>query len=231
MSTLQERLKEARKAASLTQAELSVRSGLSQSTIAQIESGRNSGTRFADKLAKALNVSLSWLLTGQGPISTDPLPPHPRRRAMDADEWLFLDLVSPKLKPDTKEIEWTVLERGGLRIHRSFFRDKSSSSPDNCKVLVADGDAMEPFLFHGDWFVIDTDKDDLRQGISAFIRENGDYYVSKVRKLPDGGIRLIENATAQQPFDFPPGVAEKTLRPVGQVIFRTSPPTYEYQLK
>ena len=63
--SLQERLKHSRTLAGLTQADLSVRSGVSQSTIAQIESGRNSGTKFAHRLAKATGVSVSWLLTGE----------------------------------------------------------------------------------------------------------------------------------------------------------------------
>lgn len=229
MKTLQERLKHARKAAVLTQAELSARSGLSQSTIAQIESGRNSGTKFADKLAAALDVPLAWLLTGQGEDISELIPPNPRRRAMDADEWLFLDLVEPRINPDSNEIEWVQLERGALRIHRSFFRGKQLH-PDNCRVLVAKGSSMQPFLYDGDWFVVDTKMAEVRDGIIAFIREDGDHYVSQVRKLPNGGVRLTEPGT-QERFEFPPGVAEKTLRPLGGVIYHSSPATYEYQLK
>ena len=230
MKTLQDRLKYARKEALLTQKELSSASGLSQSTIAQIESGRNSGTRFADKLADALNVSVNWLLTGLGPMSDEPLVQHPRRRAMDADEWLFLDLVEPQVNTETNEIEWTCLERGGLRIHRSFFRG-TSTVPEDCRVLVAKDESMSPFLFAGDWFVIDTTRNTFVEGPVAFIRGTNDHYVSRVRKLPDGGIRLIETALGQQTFDFPPGVAEQKLRPLGVVIFHTTAPTYEYQLK
>lgn len=229
MKTLQERLRSARKTSALTQAELSVKSGLSQSTIAQIESGRNSGTKFADRLAEALNVPLNWLLTGEGEDGAVPLVPNPRRRAMDADEWLFLDLVEPRIDPPSNKIEWKQLERGALRIHRSFFRGKNVL-PENCKVLLAHGESMKPFLFDGDWFVLDTTITDFRDGITAFIRDNGDTYVIQVRRLPNGGIRLSEAGT-QERFEFGPGEAERTLRPIGGVIYRTTPATYEYQLK
>ena len=148
---------------------------------------------------------------------------------MDADEWLFLDLVEPHIKSNTNEIGWTQLERGALRIHRSFFRGKRIY-PEDCRVLVARGSSMQPFLFDGDWFVIDTKMSDLRDGITAFIREDGEHYVSQVRKLPDGSIRLTEPGT-QERFEFPPGAAEKSLRPLGGVIYHSSPATYEYQLK
>ena len=229
MKTLQERLKHARKEAFLTQAQLSDKSGLSQSTIAQIESGRNSGTRFADKLAKALGVSLEWLLTGEGSATEVPTAPHPRRRAMDADEWQFLDLVEPSVNVDTGAVEWICLERGALRIHASFFRTKGVT-PDKCRVMVNHGSAMKPFLFDGDWFVIDTRFEELANGISAFLRDDGEHYVTRVRKLPNGGVRLVEG-DEQHPFDFDPGAAEKTLRKLGDVIYHTTPATYEYQLK
>lgn len=231
MKTLQDRLKFARREAKLTQAELSTRSGLSQSTIAQIESGRNSGTKFADRLAAATNVSLNWLLTGQGPVSEGPILAHPRRRAMDADEWLFLDLVEPHVNPETNEIEWNSLERGGLRIHRSFFRG-SYTTPEHCRVMVAKDSTMEPFLFQGDWFVVNIREPKFDDGPKVFIRGVNDYYVSRVRKLPDGGMRLIGTVFGQQEsVDYPPGVAEAKLRLLGPIIFRTTAPTFEYELR
>lgn len=230
MKTLQERLKHARKEAFLTQAQLSDRSGLSQSTIAQIESGRNSGTRFADRLAKALGVSLSWLLTGEGAVSEQPLVPHPRRRAMDADEWLFLDLERPLLNSSTGLIWWEPLERGALRIHTSFFRTKGLQ-PKNCRVLVHHGSSLNPYLLDGDWCMIDTRFEELNEGVSAFIRDDGEHYVARIRKLPNGGFRLIDRDSTQPPVDFEPGVAEKTLKKLGEVVLHTSPLTYEYQLR
>ena len=71
MKTLQDRVKYARQQASMTQVELSAASGLSQSTIAQIESGRNDSTRLGPPLAKALGVGLGWLLTGEGVMSIE----------------------------------------------------------------------------------------------------------------------------------------------------------------
>jgi|GEM_PF-3624010 len=228
MKTLQERLKHARKEAFLTQAQLSAVSGLSQSTIAQIESGRNSGTRFADRLAKALNVSVSWLLTGEGVASEGGLTPNPRRRAMDADEWQFLDLVEPRLNIDSNTVEWVCLERGALRVHTSFFRTKGLT-PKDCRVMINHGATMEPFLFDGDWFMVDTRFTELLQSVTAFMRDDGEYYVTRVRKLPNGGVRLVEGDG--HPFDFAPGDAETTLRKLGDVIYHTTPATYEYQLK
>jgi transcriptional regulator with XRE-family HTH domain len=61
------RVKEARKAAKLTQEELSKRSGLKQSTISDLEVGKSQGTTYLASLAAALGVNAMWLETGRGP--------------------------------------------------------------------------------------------------------------------------------------------------------------------
>lgn len=68
------RLKEARAAAKLTQAELAVKSGLKQSTISDLEKGKSQSSRSAALLASILGVSPLWLETGRG--SRDPVPAH-----------------------------------------------------------------------------------------------------------------------------------------------------------
>lgn len=50
---------------SLTQQELAKSSGIAQSSLASLESGRNKGSRSLVSLAKALNVSPDWLDTGK----------------------------------------------------------------------------------------------------------------------------------------------------------------------
>lgn len=66
MVTFGERVKARRKELRLTQQELARKSGLSQTTISDIERGRNDGSRDIVPLAKALGKSPEWVLTGRG---------------------------------------------------------------------------------------------------------------------------------------------------------------------
>lgn len=63
------RVKLARKAAKLTQAELASRSGLKQSTISDLEVGKSQGTTYIASLATALGVNALWLETGKGQMT------------------------------------------------------------------------------------------------------------------------------------------------------------------
>jgi transcriptional regulator with XRE-family HTH domain len=64
------RLKEARKAAGLTQVDLAERSGMKQSTISDLEIGKSRGTTNLALLASIVGVNALWLETGKGSRTT-----------------------------------------------------------------------------------------------------------------------------------------------------------------
>lgn len=65
-TTFGDRVRDRREAREMSQEQLAKASGVSQSTIAQIERGRNQGTKHILKLAGALGVRPEWLETGRG---------------------------------------------------------------------------------------------------------------------------------------------------------------------
>jgi len=86
--TLGERIREARLAKGLGQRGLAEASGVSQGHISHAESGKRQelGPTVLGALARALEVSPEWLLTGEGPrvryaASTDADDPYPARAA------------------------------------------------------------------------------------------------------------------------------------------------------
>lgn len=72
MEDIGERLKKARKIRGISQAELARGAGLSQPTVANIESGRNAGSKHLPQIAAFLRVPYKWLHSGQGDINESP---------------------------------------------------------------------------------------------------------------------------------------------------------------
>ncbi|HBQ2025649.1 TPA: helix-turn-helix domain-containing protein, partial [Klebsiella pneumoniae] len=70
-TTLAERLREARKAASMTQKTLGDAVGVSQAAIQKIETGRAAQTTKLLDIAKALRVRPEWLSSGTGAMRAD----------------------------------------------------------------------------------------------------------------------------------------------------------------
>ncbi|CAM2155501.1 Bacteriophage repressor protein CI [Paraburkholderia tropica] len=62
--TIADRLKNLRAIRRMSQAQLAQASGVSQTTIAGIESGRSAGSRYVVEIARALGAPPEWLLTG-----------------------------------------------------------------------------------------------------------------------------------------------------------------------
>lgn len=71
MNTLGKRVEEARKRLGMSQAELAERAGISQTTLSDIERGRNDRSRYAVNLSEALCVDPVWLVGGKenNPVS------------------------------------------------------------------------------------------------------------------------------------------------------------------
>lgn len=225
MNTLQERLSGARHKAGLTQAQLATRAGVSQSTIAQIESGRNSGTKFAVRLAKALDVSVEWLLVGKG--SAD-VPANAAEEAKAADNFSILrdgvsiNLVEPRLNLDDEDgVDWDLVQPGAAFLDKSFF-EYHGAQPSDCRLVAINGADMEPYLFHGEWAIINTADNDISNGeICAFLFAGDNCVVRQTSWLPGGGLRLRMFNYPDESFDVTPDQVP-FLCVLGKVIYRSS---------
>lgn len=75
MKSIGDRIREARTAKGMSQAELAKKIGLSQGTIGHIEAGRNEGSRHLALIAAALGVRAEYLQTGRQESAADwPFP-------------------------------------------------------------------------------------------------------------------------------------------------------------
>ena len=74
MDTIGTRIKREREALGISRVELSRRTGVGYSTLAELERGGMQSTTKARVIAEALGVSLKWLETGRGDRTPSPLP-------------------------------------------------------------------------------------------------------------------------------------------------------------
>jgi transcriptional regulator with XRE-family HTH domain len=65
------RIREARKSAKMTQAQLAAKVGMKQGTLSELETGESDGTTLVASFAAALGVNALWLETGKGPKASD----------------------------------------------------------------------------------------------------------------------------------------------------------------
>ena len=102
------RVKHVRELRAMTQVQLAKRSGVSQSTISELETGENRslvGTNLV-RVAQTLKVSPEWLASGKGQMDgyEAPLPPEALRVAK---EWLRL---APEVRARVADMIHTMVE-------------------------------------------------------------------------------------------------------------------------
>lgn len=140
MHTLAERIKFAREAKDMTQTALAKKSGLKQSDISKLETGRMLSTTAMVELATALKCDPQWLSTGRGVPWSDKteaggfLIPIVGRARLGDDGGYFAEIQAPE---------------GG-----DGFINWHSKDPD-AYVLRCVGESMAPRIRHGEYVVVE----------------------------------------------------------------------------
>ena len=196
---LGENIKQARMKAQISQDELAKRLGYkSRSTIAKIESGENDLTqKKVAAFAKALNVSIDFLMDGNGNENNSQGVRIPVLGRIVAG----IPLEAIEEIEDYEEIPRKMAASG------EFF------------ALRIKGRSMEPKLSEGD-IVIVRKQEDVDSGDTAIVLVNGDEATVKQIKKTEAGIMLIGcNVEVYQPHFYSNEQIETLpVRIIGKVV-------------
>lgn len=193
MDTFATRVRARRERLGLSQEQLSKVAGVSQSTIAQIENGRNKGTKHIIALADALRVQPKWLSEGgmepevqprpdvtKGPAQSDQAlsnaTPHLPGYPTDDEFALVPQLDVAASCGDGRFIDHVVV-KGGLAFKRSSLRDFGVSE-SSARIIYASGGSMWPTIQDGCVVLLNTaDRSPIEGKVYAIC-------------TPDGGLLL-----------------------------------------
>jgi len=204
MSTLKDRLIEARKEAGLSQAGLAKLAGCGQTTVASIENGRNQGSTALARIAEVLHVEALWLSEGRGEKrrSKDTTQPDPANVAPAVERQNRVPLVSWVQAGDWRHAADLLQPGEGYE-----WIETSLTIRDHTFALRVQGDSMEPEFTHGMIVLVEPDMDPhpgdyviARNGsdeatFKQLIKDGTDYYLKPVNPRypikPLGTARII----------------------------------------
>lgn len=172
MNTLKDRLLQARQRKNLTQEELAIKSGVSQVTIQQLESGRNKSSRKIADIANALSVSTDWLAKG----ITQTRSPMAVNFNFGPDK---ADLeLGPNIKGRLPLISW-VQAGHWTEIIEQFDPLEADdwipcpiSHSDTSFALRVRGASMDPVFKEGDLIFVDPAREAINGSYVVAIRDN-----------------------------------------------------------
>ncbi len=227
---LKDRLKQARKNAGLTQAELADRVGIKQASVSEIERGLTRTSGYLVQLAQACGVDPVWLSEGKG--SVDRTRPVANATMLgpisvwDDDTPLDDDEV---YVPFLKEVELsagsgrTIIEKSSsrkLRFGKQTLRNQGVQF-DQAVCVTVHGNSMEPVLPDGSTVGVDRSSTAVKDGKMYAIDHGGELRVKTLYRMPGGGLRFRsfnqdehpdEEYTAQQ-------LAESGINVLGKVFW------------
>ncbi|HBV2628498.1 TPA: helix-turn-helix transcriptional regulator [Klebsiella pneumoniae] len=192
-TTLAERLREARKAASMTQKTLGDAVGVSQAAIQKIETGRAAQTTKLLDIAKALRVRPEWLSSGTGAMRADgeddKKPSHINHDVFRVD---ILDLavsagpgiVNQEFVEILHSVEYAPAEA------RHMFDGRKAES---IRIINVRGDSMSGTIEPGDLLFVDISvKSFDGDGIYAFLYDDT-AHVKRLQKMKDKLLVISDN--------------------------------------
>ncbi|MBA6091632.1 MULTISPECIES: XRE family transcriptional regulator [Pseudomonas] len=227
---LKDRLKQARKNAGLTQAELADRVGIKQASVSEIERGLTRTSGYLVQLAQACGVDPIWLSEGTGSPDTSkpianatmlgPISVWDDDTPLDDDEVYVPFLKEVELSAGSGR---TVIEKSSsrkLRFGKQTLRNQGVQF-DQAVCVTVRGNSMEPVLPDGSTVGVDKASTAVKDGKMYAIDHGGELRVKTLYRIPGGGLRFRsfnqdehpdEEYTAQQ-------LAESGINVLGKVFW------------
>ncbi len=180
-------------------------------------------------LAGASGVDFSWLATGDGvppnqrPVqirvstpSMDRSPSNASRSGTPA-QLVQLPVFDIHASAGLGLPVGPEVQLGALAFDRQFLRDRGAA-PEQCSIITASGDSMQPSIPDGSLLVVDHSQTEVKNGYIMVINVGEDLLVKRIRRRMDGLIDLISDNSAYKPETLGPDMLQQ-LRVVGRVIY------------
>lgn len=233
---LKDRLKQARKHRKMSQARLSEATGLDQTTISNLETGKVLSTSKLVEIAYTLQVDARWLATGVGDMEGGAQEPRASYGAPN-DELVFHEteiveggspLTSDEVDlPCFYEVEFSagdgstqVVENHGHSMRFPLTKLVARGvSPDNAACATASGHSMEPTIVDGSPIAIDKGTRHIIDGKIYALDHGGMLRIKRLYKMPLGRVRLVSDNADEYPEEVYSLMGPDSPKIIGRVFW------------
>jgi phage repressor protein C with HTH and peptisase S24 domain len=217
------RLKDAIKAVG-TVALVAERAGVPKGTLNRYLAGGEMKLATAAAIARAANVSVEWLATGDGPRTLVTVP----KSGQDTPA------VAPRRTPGTVQIArydaraaaghgdglspGTIIET--ISFSETWVRTVLRRNPAHLALIECRGDSMEPTLRDGDVLMVDTSVMEVRSSRIYVLEVEGNLLVKRIQRMLDGRLRIASDNPRYEAELLTPSDRDP-LRIVGEVVWQS----------
>ncbi|AJY46506.1 XRE family transcriptional regulator [Martelella endophytica] len=187
--------------------------GIHSRSVANYERGDNQPN--SDVLLayrEKFGVNVHWILTGEGQMFDGGATPKSEKTL------ITLPYFAAEAAAGFGRIALEELPEGAIAFDRAFLRNQGGS-PENCFVMTARGDSMQPTLPDGSLLIVDkSQNEDIAHGCIYVFRFGEVLLVKRARWRIDGKLELVSDNTV-----YPTETLDRThaheLSVLGRVIY------------
>lgn len=187
------RLKEERLKIQLSQEDLAERLGVKKNTVWNWENEKSypNALQIMDFLDFGLDVQ--YILTGK----------HRNPKAVsDTEDFAYIPIFDVAVSAGNGAVSYGVTSPVTCQAFRKDWIRSRGLTAENLQVLTAEGDSMEPTIGNGSTLVVDSSKNEPKDGRIYVIRVEDNLWVKRVQKQLDGTLLLISDNDAYPPMSL-----------------------------
>jgi phage repressor protein C with HTH and peptisase S24 domain/DNA-binding XRE family transcriptional regulator len=110
--------------------------------------------------------------------------------------------------------------KGMPQAFRAEWIREQKLKPNKLAAMTADGESMEPAIFHGDSLLVDTSQNTVMDGKVYALWYDGGERVKRLFRLPGGGMRIQSDNPQHHTIELQPEHVE-LVRVIGRVVHRS----------
>lgn len=182
MNSLGNKIKTRRQELGLDQVQLAKRAGISQPTLANLESGKNKRSKFLPEIAQALGMTLAELMQDEPanlPMNYTPVIEH------DPDNDEFAEIRKVKLRLSAGITGFDPIpdiEDGRPITFRKEWLIKKGYAADKLIAIGVKGESMEPTMSAGDTVVINIADTIPKDGKTYAVNLDGEAVIKRMSR-------------------------------------------------
>lgn len=192
--------------------------GLSESQLHRIVAG-DSQPKLEPivAIARAANISLEWLATGEGPMRPDEVREGRANYSVEMGEFALIPGYNVEVAAGVGTFPGGEESTRKLAFRHKWLRYRGLK-PENLVLVFAKGDSMEPTINDNNTLMIDTSNRELSDGHIYVIRTDGHLIVKRIQKLWNKGILLLSDNKEYREQQIEPNEADD-LEVIGKVVW------------
>lgn len=183
-----------------------------------------------EKLARVLECSLHWLLTGEeevmipletGEVSStglDPIRAWESPDELPPERYVLVPRLNIRLSAGPGSLVYEVNREQSLAFLTDWIRGQRLN-PRRLVAMQVAGESMEPRLTDGDTLLVDLSQTMVYDGRIYAIRYGDELRVKRLFKRYDGGLLLRSDNLAIYPEEFIPPEGLEFVQVIGRVVW------------